>query len=86
MVFSLPLHFIATMPAFHLQRTNPNQDTNTIYIMYVYTSIGGGSMKSKERRSFIPIAFSERTTKAKFVLCISGTAVGSISSLYALSV
>ena len=50
------------------------------------TSIGGGSMKSKESKSLIPIAFSERTVLARLVLWISGTAVGNISSRYALSV
>ena len=44
------------------------------------TSMGGGSMKSKERRSLIPIAFSESTVYARLVRWISGTAVGSISS------
>ena len=43
-------------------------------------------MKSKERRSLIPIALRDSTTKARLVLWISGTAVGNISSLYALSV
>lgn len=43
-------------------------------------------MKSKESKSLIPIALSDRIVLAKFVLWISGTAVGSISSLYARSV
>lgn len=56
-----------------------NEEQNT-------TSIGGGSMKSKDSKSLIPIALSDRIVLAKFVLWISGTAVGSISSLYARSV
>ena len=51
-----------------------------------FTSIGGGSMKSKESKSLIPIALSDSIVLAKLVLWISGTAVGSISSLYARSV
>ena len=43
-------------------------------------------MKSKDNKSLIPIALSERTVLARFVLWISGTAVGSISSRYARSV
>lgn len=34
---------------------------------------GGGSMKSNANRSFIPMAFSDRTVLDKLVLCISGT-------------
>ena len=43
-------------------------------------------MKSKASKSFIPMAFSDRIVLVKFVRWISGTAVGSISSRYALSV
>ena len=50
------------------------------------TSMGGGSIKSKESKSFTPIALSDSIVLAKLVLWISGTAVGSISSLYARSV
>ena len=50
------------------------------------TSMGGGSMKSKDKRSLMPIALRERTVSERFVRWISGTAVGNISSLYALSV
>ena len=49
-------------------------------------SVVGGSMKSKERRSLMPMAFSESTVLARLVRWISGTAVESISSRYALSV
>ena len=48
--------------------------------------IGGGSIKSKFIRSFIPIAFKSKTVFAKFVLYISGIEVGSISFLNASSV
>jgi hypothetical protein len=47
---------------------------------------GGGSIKSKFKRSFIPIAFSSKTVFAKLVLCISGTVVLIISFLNAFSV
>lgn len=46
-------------------------------------SVGGGSMKSKPSRSFMPMAFSCSTVEAKLVLWMSGTLVGSISSLQA---
>ena len=48
--------------------------------------MGGGSIKSNDSRSLIPMAFNDKTVLAKFVRCISGTLVGNISSLYALSV
>ena len=47
---------------------------------------GGESMKSKFSKSFIPIAFIVNTVMLKFVRWISGTEVGSISFLNALSV
>jgi hypothetical protein len=47
---------------------------------------GGGSIKSKFIKSFIPIAFRIRTVVDKFVRYISGTEVGSISLLNASSV
>jgi len=47
---------------------------------------GGGSIKSKFKRSFIPIAFSNKTVFDKFVLYISGTVVLIISFLNAFSV
>ena len=53
---------------------------------HTHTSIVGGSMKSKESKSLIPMALSERTVLARLVRWISGTAVASISSLYARSV
>lgn len=43
--------------------------------------IGGASMKSKDNKSLIPMAFSDSTVLARFVRWISGTFVGSISSL-----
>ena len=51
-----------------------------------HTSIGGGSIKSNESKSFIPMAFSDKMVLAKLVLWISGTFVDNISSRYALSV
>lgn len=41
-------------------------------------------MKSKPSRSFIPMAFSCSTVEAKLVRWMSGTLVGSISSLEAV--
>lgn len=49
-------------------------------------STGGASIKSKWSRSLMPIVLSWRTVVAKLVRWISGTGVGSISSLYARSV
>jgi len=43
--------------------------------------MGGGSMKSKVMKSLTPMALRDRTVEAKLVRWISGTAVGSISSL-----
>ena len=43
-------------------------------------------MKSKWRRSLMPIAFRLSTVAARLVLWISGTGVDSISSRYARSV
>uniref|UniRef100_A0A2M4B5V9 Putative secreted protein n=1 Tax=Anopheles triannulatus TaxID=58253 RepID=A0A2M4B5V9_9DIPT len=43
-------------------------------------------MKSKCSKSLIPIVLSWSTVVARFVRCISGTGVGSISSRYARSV
>lgn len=34
---------------------------------FLFTSIGGGSMKSKDNRSFIPMALSDRIVLARFV-------------------
>lgn len=48
--------------------------------------IGGLSMNSKLIKSLIPMAFSNNTVIAKFVLCISGTLTGSISFKNASSV
>ena len=62
----------------------PRVYSYSIAAMRVWT--GGGSMKSKFIKSFIPIAFSIRTVVDKFVLCISGTEVASISFLKASSV
>ena len=46
-------------------------------------SVGGGSMKAKPSRSLMPMAFSCSTVAARLVRWISGTLVGSISSLLA---
>lgn len=48
-------------------------------LIKVYT--GGGSIKSKLSRSFMPIAFNYNTVWVKLVLWISGTLVGNISCL-----
>ena len=39
----------------------------------------GRSMKSKDRRSFIPIAFTVSVFNPRFIFCISGIEVGDIS-------
>jgi hypothetical protein len=41
--------------------------------------VGGGSMKSKPRRSLIPMAFNIRIVFERFWRWISGIVVGSIS-------
>ena len=62
----------------------PNAYNCSIAAIIVCT--GGASMKSKLIKSLTPIAFSDNTVVARLVRCISGTAVGTISFLYALSV
>ena len=63
-----------------------NKNVHTKHNALKLASIGGGSMKSKESRSLMPMALSDSIVLARFVRCISGTAVGNISSLYARSV
>ncbi|KAL6289277.1 hypothetical protein ACE6H2_006787 [Prunus campanulata] len=46
----------------------------------------GGSIKSKDKRSFIPIAFIVSVVVPRFILWIYGIEVGDISLRYALSV
>ena len=76
--------FLPTLVSNPSSSNAPKAYNCSIAAIIVYT--GGGSMKSKFSRSWIPIAFNSRIVLAKLVLWISGTEVGSISLLKADSV
>ena len=76
--------FLPTLVSNPSSSKAPNAYNYSIAAIIVYT--GGGSMKSKLSKSWIPIAFNNKIVLAKLVLYISGTDVGNISELNADSV